>query len=100
MRSRTWMVTLATAGFLAASATAPAYAAEGAALAAGPAPTVERAAPSGQDGTPEMGRMHEQMMKGMSGMTSMEEMMQHAPGLAQMCEKMMTDNAPKGTSSI
>lgn len=100
MRSRAWMVTLATASFLAISAGAPAYAAERAVPAASSAPAVERAAASGPDGTADMGRMHEQMMKGMSDGTSMEEMMQHAPGLAKMCEKMMTDNSPEGTSSI
>ncbi|WP_346926399.1 hypothetical protein [uncultured Arthrobacter sp.] len=100
MRSRTWMVTLATAGFLAASAAAPAYAAEGSALAASSARAEERTATSGPDGMPDMGRMHEQMMKGMSDGTSMEDMMQRNPGLAKMCEKMMSDTAPTGTSSV
>ncbi|MCO4254464.1 hypothetical protein [Pseudarthrobacter cellobiosi] len=100
MRSRTWMVTLATAGLLAAGAAAPAYAAEGTAPAASSAPAAERAAASGRDGAPDMGRMHEQMMKGMRDMASMEEMMQRIPGLAKMCEKMMTDSASEGTSQI
>lgn len=100
MRSRTWMVTLATAGLLAAGAAAPVYAAEGTAPAASSAPSAERAAASGQDGTPDMGRMHEQMMKGMQNTASMEEMMQRVPGLAKMCEKMMTATAADGTPSI
>ena len=99
MRSRTWMVTLATAGLLTAGAAVPANAAEGPAPAAASAPAAERAVAGGQGGMPDMGRMHEQMMKGMD-MASMAEMMQDAPGLAKMCEKMMTDTAPARTASI
>lgn len=97
MRSGTWMVTLATAGLLTAGAAVPANAAESTAPTA--APAAERAVAGGQGGTPDMGRMHELMMKGMD-MASMAEIMQDAPGLAQMCEKMMSDTAPDRTASI
>ena len=93
MRSRTKIFAVLAAGLLAVGAAAPAYAAvEGGGDSATSSASTERVATNGQDGTPNMGRMHEQMMKGMSDTTSMEEMMQRTPGMAKMHEQMMADH--------
>ena len=100
MRSRTKIVTVLAAGLLTAGAAAPAYAAvEGGGPATSSASSAERLATNGQDGTPDMGRMHEQMMKGMSGTVSMEDMMQTVPGMAKMHEQMMADHPAGETPS-
>lgn len=74
----------------------PAYAAVG-----GNSPTTSSASSAkqhranGQHGMPAMGRMHEQMMKGMLDKASMEGMegMMHAPGMAKMYERMMNEHS-------
>ena len=92
MRSRTKIVSVLAAGLLTVGAAAPAYAAvEGGGPATSSA-SAEWAATNGQDGTPDMGRMHEQMMKGMSDTATMEDMMQTVPGMAKMHEQMMADH--------
>ena len=63
MRSRIWIVTVVAAGFLSVGAAAPAYAAvDGASPARSSVPSAEPHRTNNQDGMPDMGRMHEQMM--------------------------------------
>ena len=92
MRSRTKIVTVLAVGLLTLGAAAPAYAAVKDRGPATSSASAERGATNGQDGTPNMGRMHEQMMKGMSDTASMEDMMQSVPGMAKMHEQMMADH--------
>ena len=118
MRSRTWIVAVAVAGLLSAGAAAPAYAAvESASPATSSAPSAEQHGKIGQDGMPEPGRMHKQMMKGMPDMASMgrmhkqmmkgmrdmasmdQDMMQSMPGMAKMHEQMMTSHPADGMPS-
>ena len=101
MRSRTWIVAVAVAGLLSAGAAAPAYAAvESASPATSSAPSAEQHGKIGQDGMPEPGRMHKQMMKGMPDMASMDQdMMQSMPGMAKMHEQMMTSHPADGMPS-
>ena len=100
MRSRTKIVSVLAAGLLTVGAAAPAYAAvEGGGPATSSVSSAERLATNGQDGTPDMGRMHEQMMKGMSDTASMEDMMQTVPGMAKMHEQMMADHPADKTPS-
>ncbi|TFD21513.1 hypothetical protein [Cryobacterium sp. TMS1-13-1] len=92
MRSRTKIVTVLAAGLLTVGATAPAYAAVEDGAPDTSSASTERVATHGQDGMPDMGRMHEQMMNGMSETASMEDMMQSVPGMAKMHEQMMADH--------
>ena len=92
MRSRTKIVAALAAGLLTVGAAAPAYAAVEDGGPATSSASTERGATNGQEGTPNMGRMHEQMMKGMSDTASMEDMMQSVPGMAKMHEQMMADH--------
>lgn len=99
MRSRTKIVTALAAGLLAAGAVVPAYAAIEDGGPATSSASAEWVITNGQDGTPDMGRMHEQMMKGMSDAASMEDMMQTVPGMAKMHEQMMTGHPADKTPS-
>jgi len=100
MRSRTRIVTVLAAGLLTAGAAAPAYAAvEGGGPTGSSASSEEHRATTGQDRSPDMGRMHEQMMKGRTDTASMDELMQTIPGMSKMREQMMADHSADKTPS-
>lgn len=92
MRLGTPIVAALAAGLLTVGAAAPAYAVTGAGSAVANPGSTERLETNGQDRTAGMGRMHEQMMKGMSDNISMEDMMQNVPGMTKMREQMMADH--------
>ena len=91
MRLHKLLSTFAVIGFSAAGIAAPAYAAvEDAIGRVSVAPSAGAHATGGQDGTPGMDRMHEQMMQKYPDMANMsQDMMGGEPGMVRMHEAMM-----------
>lgn len=98
MRVRTWASAVAATGLLAAGAALPALAAAGNTLAGNsPSSPAEQHGMNSGNTMPDMGRMHEQMMRQMPEMSQMhEDMMKRAPGMARMQEQMMSNHARNG----